>query len=107
MFMLVALILPAILTNFANNIVVVMIFLQIICSLAEPLGVNMTPMVLILMICCNLAFYTPAASAPAAMVFGNTEWIKGKDIYTLGGLLIVILDLVIIIFSLFLGNLIF
>ncbi len=106
-FTVVALILPAILTNFANNIVVAMIFLQIICTLAEPLGVNMTPMVLVLMVCCNLAFYTPAASAFSAMIFGNTEWIKGKDIYTMGGLLIILLNIVIIAFGLFWGNLIF
>ncbi|MFR6290722.1 MAG: SLC13 family permease [Peptococcaceae bacterium] len=106
-FMVAALLLPSILTNFANNIVVGMIFLQIICSLADPLGVNATPMVLTLMVCCNLAFYTPAASAFSAMVFGNTNWIKGKDIYTMGGMLLVLMAVVVIAFGLFWGNLIF
>ncbi len=106
-FMFAALLLPTLLTNFANNIVVAVIFLQLICSMAEPLGVNSTPMILTLMICANFAFYTPAASAPAAMVFGNVEWIKPKDIYTMGGLMMVILALVLITFGLFWGNLIF
>ncbi|MGM9524985.1 MAG: hypothetical protein ACI3U1_01815, partial [Peptococcaceae bacterium] len=106
-FMFVAILLPTVLTNFANNIVVAMIFIQLICSLAEPLGVNATPMIMTLMITANFAFYTPAASAPAAMVFGNTEWIRPKDIYTMGGIMMVLLGVAIIVFALVWGNLVF
>ena len=106
-FMFVALFLPIIITNFANNIVTAMIFIQIICSIADTLNVNMTPMILTLMIGANLAFYTPAASAPAALVFGNTEWIRPRDIYTLGGVMMLLLAVVVIVFGLFWGNIIF
>lgn len=106
-FMVTTLALPIIITNFANNIVVAMIFIQIICTMAAPLGVNMTPMIMTLMIGANLAFYTPAASAPAALVFGNTEWIKPKDIYTMGGAMMLILAVATIAFGLFWGNIIY
>lgn len=106
-FMISVLLVPTIITNFANNIVVAMIFIQIICSLAEPLGINDTPIIMTLMICINLAFYTPAASAPAAMVFGNVAWIKPKDIYTLGGIMMILLALGVILFGLLWGNVIF
>lgn len=106
-FMFTALLLPTIITNFANNIVVAMIFIQIICSMSEILGVNMTPMVMTLMLCANLAFITPAASAPAALVFGNTTWIKPKDIYTMGSIMMLILAVTIISFGLIWGNILF
>lgn len=106
-FMVAVLALPAILTNFANNIVVAMIFLQIICSIGPSLGIDTYPLVMCLLFLANIAFYTPAASGPAAMVFGNTEWVKAKDIYTSGGLMIVIIDIVVIVVGLVLGNLIF
>ena len=106
-FMFIALFLPIIITNFANNIVTAMIFIQIICSIADTLNVNITPMILTSMIGANLAFYTPAASASAALVLGNTEWIRPSDIYTLGGVMILLLAVVVIVFGLFWRNIIF
>ena len=106
-FMFGVLLLPTLITNFANNIVIAMIFLQIICAFAGTLGINEVPLVMTLLICVNLAFYTPAASAPAAVVFGNTAWIRPKDIYTTGGLMIILLAVVVISFGIIWGNIIF
>ena len=99
-FMFLVLFMPAILTNFANNGVVMIIFMQLIFSMAGTLGVDPTPLILLLIVVALLAFYTPAASAPAAVVFGNADWIKAKDIYTYGGIAIIIEILVTIIFGL-------
>lgn len=59
-FTLLMLILPTIITNLANNTVVALIFLSVLCSLAEPLGVNSTPIAVALAFCTQYAFLTPA-----------------------------------------------
>lgn len=106
-FMIAVLALPTLITNFANNIVVGVIFANIICGLAAPLGVNATPLVVTLMICCALAFLTPAASAPVAMLFGNTEWVKAKDIYKIAVVTVLALGAITIAFGLVWGNIVF
>lgn len=106
-FMIIVLVIPTVLTNFANNMVVGIIFLQLICTLAGPLGVQAEPLVLSLMICSNLAFLTPAASAPAAMLFGNAEWIKPKDVYVLGGISMIALMIVAVATSILWGGILF
>ena len=106
-FMIIVLAIPTVLTNFANNMVVGIIFLQLICTLAGPLGVSAEPLVLSLMVCSNLAFLTPAASAPAAMLFGNTEWIKPKDVYIMGGIAMLLLMVVAIAVSIVWGGILF
>ena len=81
LFTVLVLLLGTIITNFANNVVLGIIFINIICPLSAPLGINPAPIVMLMIFTIQLAYLTPAGSAPAAMVFGNTEWVKAKDIY--------------------------
>lgn len=106
-FMVAVLSLPSIITNFANNAVTGLIFLQLICSSGVALNVDIVPMSLTLLFLANCAFLTPAASAPAALVFGNTEWIKAKDIYTMGAVMMLVLIVITMAFGLLWGNLVF
>lgn len=106
-FMILVLLLPTIITNFANNTVVALIFVQIIASLSDDLGVNAVPLVASLIFCVSMAFYTPAASAQSAIVFGNTAWIRPKDIYTYGGIVMLIMGSTLIALCLLWGKVIF
>jgi len=106
-FTLLMLILPTIITNFANNTVVALIFLSVLCSLAETVGINPAPIAVALAFCTQYAFLTPAASAPAAVLFGNTEWLRAKDIYKYMSISIVTFTVVTIIATLTLGKFIF
>lgn len=107
-FTLLMIILPTIITNFANNAVVALIFLSVLCSLAETLGIqNATPIAVALAFCTQYAFLTPAASAPAAVLFGNTEWLRAKDIYKYMSVSVATITVLTIIWTLTLGNIVF
>ena len=66
-------------------------------AFATQLGAN--PLVLSTLVAFNLniAFCTPAASGPAAMVFSNKKWIPTKDAYLHGFAIFVINMLVTVI----------
>lgn len=72
-----------ILTNFANNAVLGVIMINILCSISADLNISVIPIVISFVWFSQFAYLTPAASGPAAVVFGNSEWIKTKDIYAL------------------------
>ena len=106
-FTLLMLILPTIITNFANNTVVALIFLSVLCSLAETVGIDPTPIAVALAFCTQYAFLTPAASAPSAVLFGNTEWLRAKDIYKYMAISITALTILTITLTLTVGKLVF
>lgn len=106
-FTILVLLIGTIITNFANNVVLGIIFINIICPLAIPLGVNPAPIVVLQIFTIQLAYLTPAGSAPAAMVFGNSEWVKAKDIYFVAVTFSVILFVAFIAIGLPYANFIF
>lgn len=71
----------ALLTNVANNAVLLIIFINVFCPIAMSLDMNPVPIVMSLVWFAQFAYMTPAASGPAALIFGNTDWIRAKDIY--------------------------
>lgn len=106
-FILLATIIPTIITNFANNAVVALVMIPIIFSVAPTAGVNPIPVAMLMMFLCNLAFLTPAASAQSGMLFGNTKWLTPKEIYINAGIMIFFLAVVYIVIGIPLGNLLF
>ena len=44
-----------------------------------------------IIVACNAAFLTPAASPAAAMLFAKKDWLHGQDIVKIGAISIVIL----------------
>ena len=106
-FALLMIILPTIITNFANNTVVALIFLSVLCSLADTIGINPTAIAMAIAFCTQYAFLTPAASAPSAVLFGNTGWLRAKDIYKYMSVSIIMLTILTIFWTLTLGRIIF
>lgn len=107
LFAAIVLILGTLITNVANNAVLLVIFINICCPICESMGVSPIPLVMCMLYCFQLAYMTPAASAPAAFVFGNTGWIKPAMMYKYIALILVILFIVAFGVGLPLATLIF
>ena len=68
-------------TNVCNNIVVTLCVLPIMFALSQSMGFDIRPVAMVVMMASHFALLTPAASGPAALMFGNTEWISKGAIY--------------------------
>ena len=89
-FILLALIIATVLTNIANNMVVGAVFATLIFTIGGGMGLDVMPVIAVLVVCANLALVTPAASPLAAMMFANSQWCKTSDLYKYCGLTVVI-----------------
>lgn len=85
---------PAVLTNFLNNLVVGMMFIPLSYTFSSALGVNSMAVCVALISLCSIALVTPAGCIPAAMLHGNTEWISSKSA-TVYGIVAVLISWVI------------
>lgn len=86
------------LTNFANNVVVGMLMLPVVFSLSGTLLLDSAGIAVLLTYCCHMAILTPAACPFAAVMHGNKEWVKTKDVFIYGTVsLVLILTAVILI----------
>ena len=105
-FTILILFMASILTQFCNNVAIVLMVVPIMFSFAVQLGAN--PVILSVLVAFNLniAFATPAASGGAAMVFSNTAWIGVKHSY-IHGLAIFVINMVVTIIGLPLAELLF
>lgn len=90
-FLILVTLLPAIITGFANNLVVGMIFIPISYNFAVTAGINHAALAVCLCSLCSIAMLTAAGCAPAAMLHGNSEWITSKQaaFYGVIGLVVV------------------
>ncbi|MEE0435876.1 MAG: SLC13 family permease [Peptococcaceae bacterium] len=79
-----------ILTNVANNMVIGAIFVTLIVTIGGSMGMDVAPIVAILIMCVNLSFITPAASANMAMTFAMKDWVRATDIYKYGTITVVL-----------------
>ena len=70
-----------IVTNVCNNIVVTLCIIPIMFALSQTMGFNIQPVAMVIMMASHFALLTPAASGPAALMFGNTGWLSKGDIY--------------------------
>ncbi|MFI3208790.1 MAG: citrate transporter [Eubacteriales bacterium] len=105
-FIIAVIIVTAILTNIGNSLVMGLLLLPIIYTYSVNFGVEAVPIVMLLAFTVNAtAAMTPAASAYSAILFGNGEWIKAKDIYKYSGIYVLTLLVVIIIIGIPLVNL--
>lgn len=82
-FIVVSMLVPLILTQLANNVGVITVFVPIMCSFMAECGVD--PYVMTVLGCwiLNIAFMTAPASGPAAMIFAN-KWVDTKSAYIYG-----------------------
>lgn len=95
-FMLIIIICANVLTNFANNGVIALIFMSIVCSFSDAMAINPTPICVMIMLTVQIALITPAASPFAAILFGNTAWLKPADIRQYGIISIALLLVVMV-----------
>lgn len=87
----------SVITQFCNNIAIVLVVVPIMFSFAVQLGANPIVLGVLAAFCLDVAYCTPAASGPAAMIFSNKTWVNTKTAYIHGMIIFVINMLVTII----------
>ena len=97
MFMIVLMVATVLLTNISNSLVIGMILQPVILTYCAATGTNPAPLISIMIFTVlSSAACTPAASPFAAMMFGNTEWLKSGQIYK-NSIIFVVVELAIIL----------
>ena len=83
--MALVLLFAGVITQVCNNLATSVMFAPIAYNLAVASGsINIPALMLCLIGVCNVALLLPSGSAPAAMIWGNKEWVDHKTIITLG-----------------------
>ena len=106
-FALLVLFTGSILTNVTNNAVLGIIYINLMCPLAGVMNIDVLPIVAVMIFTIQLAYLTPAASAPAALVFSNTKWVKTKDVMKYWAIILPILFVLFFVLGLPWANIIF
>lgn len=106
-FLIVVMLFIAILTNFANNVVVAAIFTTLIVSFASQLGLPLLPIIMTSLVAANLSIATPVASPLSAIMFSNKSWCKTKDLYKYCSITFLFLLFVSLIASWLWANIVF
>lgn len=106
-FMVIVVLLFGVVTQLAHNLILIVVFTPVLAKMALAFGIS--PMVISVLIAgaAASAFMTPAASANAAIVFGNTEWITRKQAYMLGAVIAVSYWVTLLVVGAPLGTLLF
>lgn len=69
-------------TQFMNNAICGGILFSIVYPFAVAINVNPAMITVLMIFCLALAMLTPAGSPMSALMFGNSEWVSTKNIYT-------------------------
>lgn len=106
-FLILITLIPAILTNFLNNLVMGVVFIPISYTFATALGMN--PMIFCVMLVhlVSVATITAAGCQPAAILHGNTEWITSPQAAKLGIILTILSWIITVVIGYPLGLLLF
>ena len=94
-------------TQVVHNMVLIIAFMPTLANLAMSFGIHPALFALIFAMMRQTAFMTPAASAQAVMVFGNTEWITNKQAYLYGAVFFVLVLVLLLAVVYPLGTLLF
>ena len=78
-------IITTVLTNVGSNIGMGMALVPIIAPFITSTGTNVQLAGIALIFAANMGMMLPGASAPAAVLFSNREWVKPSDIYKYAG----------------------
>ena len=74
-------IISIVITNCLNNMVCASMVIPIAAALAPILHINLTVLILGLLIALIQGTALPSGSAIGALLHGNKEWMKAKDVY--------------------------
>lgn len=88
-FIILAITIATILTNLANNMVVGAIFATLIVTIGGSMGMNVAPVIAILVVAVNISLATPAACPNMAMTFALKDWVRAGDLYKYATLTVV------------------
>lgn len=80
-FLIVCIIIFAILTQVAHNLILGIVFTPVLAQIGIEMGISPYLFHLVTMWCLQMGFMTPGASAQSALIFANTEWIDVKHSY--------------------------
>ena len=92
-FIIAVLIVGVILTNFANNFVIAIIIMPVLATFAGQVGMSVIGLIMILVICTQIAFATPAASFPAGICYSFSDVVDTKQMMKYGWVLVVVLTI--------------
>lgn len=106
-FTVVVLFVGCVLTNVCNSLVIGMILQPVIATYCLTVGANSAPIAALMsMFVLSCAIAAPAASPFAAMLFGNKEWLRSKDIYKYDLMFVAIEMVLVLVVGVPLANLI-
>ena len=106
MFVVIAMLIAVVLTNFANNMVIAAVFATLIFTIGGNLGLEILPLIGVLVMCSSLSMATPAACPQAALLFAN-PWVKQTDLYKYCFIIIAAMFVLTLSVGLFWANIIF
>lgn len=81
----------AVVTNFANNLVLTIALMPFMVTYLAPTGMDMTGAMILLFMTCQMALCTPGGSPMTAVVFSMTEWVKPQKMMKYGLMLLPLL----------------
>lgn len=106
-FLILITLIPLILTNVLNNLVIGMLFVPIGTTFAMQMGMNTDMLFCELMLLTSCALATPAGCAVAALYHGNNEWTSSKQATMYGILFAAVSWICALIVGVPLGNILF
>lgn len=106
-FLILITLLPAVLTNFFNNLVMGVLFVPLSYTMAMALGLNSTVLCVMMVQLVSVATITAAGCQPAAVLHGNTEWITSPQAAKFGIITTILSWLVTLVIGYPLGLLLF
>ena len=106
-FIVVALLFAAVLTNVATNLIVVVLIMPVLYNFAGMVGLNATGLMCMLFVCSHIAIATPAASPITGIAMSATDIVKPKDMMKYGIILLPILFAALLVVGIPFSNIVF
>lgn len=85
MFCVIIVLVTLILTNIIANAPVTAIMIPVMYPFVAAMGVNPILATVLVIVVSNAGVLLPSASPNAAILYGNSEWVSAKDVWTFGG----------------------
>ena len=106
-FTVIVFVITLILTNFANNTVVMMLMIAVIMPYSQTLGLNLHMMAVLMCLMAQTAFLLPASSIYGALIYSQAEHISSRYIMMAAVIAMVAATLAMLLVFMPLGNVLF
>lgn len=106
-FLIIITLLFIVVTQVTHNLVLIMVFTPVLIKMGLNFGIEPLLITFLIYYAAMAAFCTPAASANAALIFGNVEWVQTKHAYLIGFLIVIVSALVLLCIGIPLANIMF